>query len=146
MRTLNTVILASTLMFSPFALADHDGTGADHCERHAKNMSQADKNGDGFIDKEEAKAMQEKHFNEADTNHDGKLSKEEIMACKHGGMHDKGTQAFMGADKDNDGTLDREEAKKLPRVAKNFDAIDSDKSGTVSRDEIHRFMKDHPAK
>jgi Ca2+-binding EF-hand superfamily protein len=55
--------------------------------------------------------------------------------------HDKGTVAFLKADKDNDGTLDREEAKAMPNVAKNFDAIDVDKDGTVSLDEVHTFMK-----
>ncbi len=150
MRTLSTLALGMTLTFSPFALADHHMMSGDHCERHM-NLSKADKNGDGFIDKQEAAAMSQQHFDEADTNHDGKLSKEEIQACerkgmKSGGMHDKGTSAFMNADKDKDGTLDREEAKKLPRVSKNFDAIDTDKDGTLSRDEVHQYMKDHPAK
>ena len=49
--------------------------------------------------------------------------------------------AFKKADKDNDGTLTKEEAKAMPRVAKNFDAIDADKDGTVSLEEIHAFMK-----
>lgn len=49
--------------------------------------------------------------------------------------------AFKQADKDNDGTLTRDEAKSMPRVAKNFDAIDADKDGTVSLDEIHASMK-----
>ena len=49
--------------------------------------------------------------------------------------------AFEKADKDGDGTLDKQEAKSMPRVAKNFDAIDADKDGTVSLDEIHAYMK-----
>jgi len=49
--------------------------------------------------------------------------------------------AFKKADKDNDGSLDKEEAKAMPRVSKNFDAIDSDKDGTVSLEEIRSFMK-----
>ena len=57
------------------------------------------------------------------------------------GMHEKGTAAFKKADTDNDGRLSREEAKAMPRVSKNFDAIDADKDGTVSLDEIHAFMK-----
>ena len=63
--------------------------------------------------------------------------------------HDTGKldAAFKAADKDNDGTLDKEEAKAMPRVAKNFDAIDTDHDGTVSMDEIHAFMKaQHQAK
>ena len=55
--------------------------------------------------------------------------------------HDKGDAAFKKADKDNDGTLDRKEAKAMPNVAKNFDAIDVDKDGTVSLDEVHTYMK-----
>ena len=60
-------------------------------------------------------------------------------------MHDKGAAAFKRADKDHDGTLDRKEARKMPRVAKNFDAIDTDHDGTVSLLEVHTYMKDHPA-
>ncbi len=37
----------------------------------------------------------------------------------------------------------KEEAKAMPRVAKHFDDIDADKDGTVSKDEIHTFMKEH---
>ena len=48
---------------------------------------------------------------------------------------------FKAADKDNDGTLDRTEAEAMPHVAKHFDVIDADKSGTVSLEEIHDFMK-----
>src|SRR5882672_7565258 len=48
---------------------------------------------------------------------------------------------FKAADKDNDGSLTREEAKAMPRVAKNFDAIDADKSGTVTLKEIRAYMK-----
>ena len=57
------------------------------------------------------------------------------------GKHDNGAAAFKKADKDNDGTLDRNEAKAMPEVAKNFDAIDADKDGTVSLDEVHTYMK-----
>jgi hypothetical protein len=48
---------------------------------------------------------------------------------------------FKAADKDNDGSLTREEAKAMPRVAKNFDAIDADKNGTVTLAEIQASMK-----
>jgi len=58
--------------------------------------------------------------------------------------HDKGDAAFKKADKDHDGTLDQQEAKAMPHVAKNFDAIDADKDGTVSLEEVHTFMKARP--
>jgi Ca2+-binding EF-hand superfamily protein len=49
--------------------------------------------------------------------------------------------AFKAADKDNDGTLTKEEAQAMPRVAKHFDAIDTDHDGTVSLDEIKASMQ-----
>ena len=61
-------------------------------------------------------------------------------------MHDKGAAAFKKADKNNDGTLDKKEAKAMPHVAKNFDAIDTDHDGTVSLDEVHAYMAAHPGK
>jgi hypothetical protein len=51
----------------------------------------------------------------------------------------QGAAAFKEADKDNDGTLDRKEAKAMPHVDTNFDAIDTDKDGTVSLAEIHTY-------
>lgn len=143
MNKLNTLLLTSALVFPSLALANHDGSGG-HCKRHGTGMfTEADTNKDGSIDKAEAQAMHEKHFNKMDTNHDGKLSADEVKASKHSScaMHDKGSMGFKKADKDNDGTLDREEAKKLPHVSKNFDAIDVDKDGTVDRDEVHNYMK-----
>ena len=49
--------------------------------------------------------------------------------------------AFKKADTDNDGTLTKDEAKAMPRVAKNFAAIDADRDGTVSLNEIRASMK-----
>ena len=65
-------------------------------------------------------------------------------SAKNKSMHDKGDAAFKKADKDNDGKLDRKEAKAMPRVAKNFKAIDTDKDGTVSLEEVHTYMAAHP--
>jgi Ca2+-binding EF-hand superfamily protein len=61
-----------------------------------------------------------------------------IAADKTGGELEA---AFKKADADNDGTLTRAEAKSMPRVAKNFDAIDTDKDGTVSLDEVRASAK-----
>jgi Ca2+-binding EF-hand superfamily protein len=55
--------------------------------------------------------------------------------------HDKGTEEFIRADQNNDGTLTKKEAKKIPHISKHFDVIDIDKDGTVDRDEVHNFMK-----
>jgi Ca2+-binding EF-hand superfamily protein len=49
--------------------------------------------------------------------------------------------AFKKIDKDNDGTLNKDEAKAMPRVSMHFDVIDTDKDGTVSLDEVKVSMK-----
>lgn len=64
-------------------------------------------------------------------------------ADHHGDHAAKLEAAFKAADKDGDGTLDKEEAKAMKHVAEHFDEIDGDKDGTVSLDEIHGYMKSH---
>jgi len=54
------------------------------------------------------------------------------------------TGAFAAADRDNSGMLDKMEAKAMPEVAARFDAIDTDRNGKISQDEIQnheRFSK-----
>ena len=68
------------------------------------------------------------------------------LASAAGHAGGKFEAAFKKADTDNDGSLTRDEAKAMPRVAKNFDAIDTDKDGTVSDKEIHNYMKAQHAK
>jgi len=52
---------------------------------------------------------------------------------EHCKMHSKVT--FEQADKDKDGTLDREEAKLV--CSHDFDKMDTDKDGTVSKEELN---------
>lgn len=63
------------------------------------------------------------------------------------GYDSKAEADFKRADKDNDGTLDRKEARHLSNkhVSKNFDAIDADKDGTISWDELNSYMAANPA-
>ena len=144
MTKLNALLLAAALAAAPYAYANHDGAMGEHCDMHKKDLfTKADKNGDGSLDKDEARSMQDKRFDEADTNHDGKLSPEEMQNCKHAAnpAHERGSMGFRGADKNGDGKLDRKEAAALPNVAKNFDAIDGNKDGLLTRDEVHTFMQ-----
>ncbi|MEO8040638.1 MAG: calcium sensor EFh, partial [Betaproteobacteria bacterium] len=101
------------------ALADHHG------ERLEDAFKKADTDNDGTLTKDEAKTLRgvSKHFDEIDFDKSGTVSMAEITAHldsmkKH--MHARGEANFSKADKDGDGTLDKEEAKSMPRVEKNF--------------------------
>ena len=50
---------------------------------------------------------------------------------------------FNSADKDGDGTLNREEAESggLKAVAKHFDRLDADRDGKVTREEIRSMLR-----
>ena len=118
---------------------------ANHHEEIAARFKAADKDADGTLDKDEAKALPRvaKNFDQLDADKDGTVTLDEIMAGMKGkakGKQGKGHGMFAEADKDKVGTLDREEAKAMPKVAENFDKIDTDKDGTVSMEEIHSFM------
>lgn len=55
-------------------------------------------------------------------------------------MKDKLVERFNAADTDHDGRLTKLEADgKMPRVAKNFDAIDVQKRGYVTIDQIEAY-------
>ncbi len=139
-QALGAALVAAIVLGPAVARAEGmHGTGAEAFQK-------ADKEHDGTLDKEEAKAMPrvEKNFDAIDKDKDGTVSLAEIhafMKVEKQAMHDKAAAAFKNADKDGDGTLDKEEAKAMPRVEKNFDAIDADKDGKVSMQEIHAFMK-----
>lgn len=51
-------------------------------------------------------------------------------------------ERFKQADKDGNGLLSRDETgQQTPRLAKNFDAIDINQDGQLSRDEIRTFIQ-----
>ena len=55
-------------------------------------------------------------------------------AGKGGGM-----ERLRAADTNGDGMISRQEAASLPRIAKNFDAIDANRDGQVTSDELRAF-------
>jgi Ca2+-binding EF-hand superfamily protein len=63
------------------SLADHQGMG-EHCKMHTKvTFELADKNKDGTLDREEAKAVCGEKFDVMDIDKDGTLTKKEVNAC-----------------------------------------------------------------
>jgi len=51
-------------------------------------------------------------------------------------------ERFRQADTDGDGSLNKDEAMHgMPRIAKNFQAIDANRDGQVSCDELQAFIR-----
>ncbi len=149
MKHLPIIAAIVTALGAGAAYADHHG---DHAAKMEAAFKAADRDGDGTLDKEEAKAMPRvaKNFDRLDADKDGTVDMKEIAAGMKGAakqtigrMHDKAGARFAAADKDGDGTLDKEEAKAMKHVAEHFEEIDGDKDGTVSLEEIHGYMKMH---
>jgi len=68
--------------FNAPVFANQDGTG-EHCKMHTKkSFAVADINGDGTLDREEAKTACKEDFDLMDKDHDGTLTKDELNACK----------------------------------------------------------------
>jgi Ca2+-binding EF-hand superfamily protein len=102
--------------------------------RHHNAMAHLDKDGDGLISRDEAKAAPRlaKHFDEIDTSKDGFLSKDELAAARTR-MKDA---IFARIDTDADGRISREEAARFPRLGRHFDQIDANKDGYLTKDEL----------
>ena len=85
--------LMKTMVFS-LAVSGLAVTGAVYADPGVQwpSFDQVDKNKDGMIDKNEAKAVKGLSFEAADLNHDGKISQDEYKAA----MLQKGQEGGMG--------------------------------------------------
>ena len=121
--------------------------------RMEARFAEADKDGNGRIEKAEADAVGERfarRFERMDANKDGAVDREEMTAAvrhaherRRGARHAmQGHRAFMrglwiGLDDDKDGLVSRAElGDKMPRWTENFAVIDADANGEISADEL----------
>lgn len=109
----------------------------------------ADKNHDGKVTLEEARALSGEKFAAADTNKDGQIEPEEMRALGarmgkgdragrgHGRGHARGQgqgQGLKRLDKDGNGMISKEEAP--PRLKDRFDEVDANKDGQIDKEEM----------
>lgn len=73
-------------------------------------------------------------------------SAEPTEGAGKGDRGQKMQQRLKAADKDGDGKISKSEAEaSLPRLAKHFDQIDTNKDGFLTRDEMHAWHQKQAA-
>jgi Ca2+-binding EF-hand superfamily protein len=123
-------------------------------EMDEKNFRQVDANHDGSISIAEAEKapapLLAKNFAMIDTDNDGKLSQQEVsifLRVLRGQMARRimaaDKKVFQRIDTDHNGSISREEATKTsaPLLAANFDAIDLNRDGKLSLQEVGAFWQ-----
>jgi Ca2+-binding EF-hand superfamily protein len=128
-----------------------------HHERAEAKFAEADSNHDGAISQSEWQSARlreaTEHFRKIDANRDGKLSREEMQQSREQRMGMRGHRGERGErlralDKDGDRQLSRAEiGDSMPKLSQNFDRLDSNRDGKLSREEMRagREQRGEPA-
>lgn len=155
-----TMIFTALALASGLALAqqpanaDREAARAEWRAKADAQWAEADKDGDGTLDRVEVQASRPRlaeRFDKVDANADGEISRDEMRAMhgkmRHGrrGMHRMQSYMaglFVGMDDDRNGAISRAElGDKAPRIAENFAAIDKDGNGELSKEEFREHRK-----
>jgi Ca2+-binding EF-hand superfamily protein len=147
-----TPILFAGLLAASGAFAQSATDDSARGERQAQRQQRADaafnendSNHDGKLSQSEWQSARMREsaekFRKLDGNRDGNLSREELQAAheKHqGGRGGAMREKLRGLDTDGDQQLSRAEiGEQLPRLAQDFDRIDANRDGKLSREEMH---------
>lgn len=115
---------------------DGEGRGRMMGEGGGRMMAMLDSNGDGAIGDDEAAAIADRMFSRIDSNGDGSVSQDEFTSGPRGrGMKQGGGwRAWLG--------LSSDEAAAVQKVrADKFAALDTDKNGSLSKQEFFAEAK-----
>ncbi len=110
-----------------------------------ERLKAADTNHDGFISREEAKALPRiaERFDAIDTNKDGLVSGEELRAFHQAHKGEARGEMWKKLDANGDGRISRDEVAGHPKLAGAFDTIDTDKDGFLSPEELRAAHARH---
>jgi hypothetical protein len=103
-------------------------------------LQNADENGDGVVTRAEFADARNKMFSRLDRNGDGFLSKEDAphgLLAQRGGAGNGMAEMMTLFDKDGDGRISRDEFVNGPALS--FDRADSNHDGTIDAGELKAF-------
>lgn len=139
-------LAASLLLTGPAALpvwAQTPAPAAPSAPAGESHFAKLDANGDGFIDKTEARGRLAEHFDDIDTNHDGHLDRGELKAAWAARRGMKGDKPGKGGDKaghmamldtDHDGKVSWAEFS--AGIKAHFDQVDINHDGYLDATEL----------
>lgn len=135
MRKLSPYVLFLVILLTAtqaFSQAEPPGEGR---RRHEKGgrLKDADTNGDGQISRDEW-TRNPRRFDRLDRNHDGSISGDEAKAAKRERI-ERRKKTLDRIDKNNDGQITSDEWSGSPEA---FDRRDRNNDGVISRDEMGR--------
>jgi hypothetical protein len=133
-------LIAAPLHAQPLAPPAGDPAG----QRLDRQFRQADRDGDGALNKQEARLHAPdvlRKFDRMDTNHDGKVTREEFDRAYQTRAR-RELDRFNTLDANRDGYLSRQEfMKEAPQGQSAFSALDRNKDGRISQEEYQRMIQ-----
>ena len=108
-------------------------------------IERLDGDGSGSITEDEAKGFMAKYFERIDANSDGEISEEELLDIREnrGQKPKQVREDIKAADTDQNGAISIDEATEagFKKMLENFDRIDADGDGEISKEEMHQLRK-----
>lgn len=114
-----------------------NGKGKGSRGNQGEMFQQKDADESGTLSKDEVDGVLAEHFDEIDADGDGELTKDELKAAREK-RGSQGKNKLKEADTDSNGAIsaDEAEAAGLEKVIENFDQLDADGDGEITKEEF----------
>jgi len=121
------------------------GHGGKRGGQMQERLKAADTNQDGSISREESKALPRiaEQFDAIDANKDGQVTMDELRGFHQAHRGEHRGEMWKKLDANGDGKLSKDEVANHPKLVQEFGAIDADKDGFLSAEELQAARARH---